>query len=139
MTKSQMPQTKRPQPKTKVVNLKDKLSSDDLAKIQEYQFDTTSTIPVDREWMILAEWLKIAGYQAYLDARNDARDENGNLIITTQEILTLIEATRKLEALDHYRNAEAAFIGAGSAQTKKPSAAFKSLTKNILNKIKVQE
>lgn len=121
----------------KARNLLDEASPESLAKIREHQSSTKGAYPVDNEWMILAEWLKIAGYQAYLDAKNDTRDENGNLKITMGEILTLIEANRKLERVAQYHQAEAAFIGAGSAQAKKPSAAFKSMTKNIIKEMRV--
>ena len=122
--------------KPKVKNLEDLVSPEDLAKIEEAS--TSGAIPVDNIWMIYAEWLEIAGYQAYLDARDDARDEKGNLIISYEEILTIIEARRKLKAIEHYRNSEASFIGSASAQAKKPSSAFKKLTKNIIKQTKVQ-
>lgn len=88
----------------------------------------------------MAAWLQIAGYQAYLDARDDARDSDGNLILTMQEIMTLIEATKKLKAIDQYKQAESAFIGAGSAQAgKKASTTFKAMTKNIIKQAKVED
>lgn len=120
-------------------NILDDISPESLAKIREHQSSTSGSYPVDSQWMILAEWLKIAGYQAYLDARNDARDSEGNLIIDMQEVLTLIAATRKLDAVDHYRNAEATLIGYGSARSRKPSSTFKKLTKDTINQMKVQE
>ncbi len=128
------------QAKPPIKNLLNELSSKDLDQIQAHQANTSGSLPVDNYWLIMAEWLRIAGYQAYLDARNDSRDNNGNLIVTMQEILTLIEANRKIEAHRQYKNAEAAFIGAGSAQAgKRASSTFKSLTKHIINQTKVQE
>ena len=127
------------QPK-KIVNLSDALDPKDLDKIREYQTSTDGGYPVDNEWLVLAEWLKFAGYQAYLDAKNDAVDENGNLIITMPEILTLLEANRKLEAINQYLMAESMMIGSGTAQSgKKASSFWKSMTRHILNKAKVQE
>lgn len=120
-----------------VKNLLDELSQQDLDKIQAHQASIAGGMPVDEEWLILAEWLKLAGWQAYLDAKNDATDKDGNLIVTMPEILTLLEASRKLQALDHYKNAHSSFIGAVSATQKKPSRVFKSLTKNILDRTKV--
>lgn len=128
---------KKSQPKP-VKNLADSISPKDLAKIEAHQTETDGAFPVDNEWMILAEWLHIAGYQAYLDAKNDAVDKNGNLILSMAEILTLIEATRKIEYVAQCRQAESSFIGAVSAQSKKPSNTFKSLMKIIINKTKVQ-
>ena len=127
-------QTKR----SKIVNLKEVLSPDDLAKLEELQTNTDGAYPVDNEWLIMAEWLSIAGYQAYLDARDDARDNDGKLLIPMEEILTLIAATRKLEAIKHYKNSEAVLIGSGSAQSKSPSNTFRTLTKEIINQAKVQ-
>lgn len=126
----------KPQKKNKVVNLADIASVDDLEKIEEYQPSTDGAFPVDNEWMILAEWLRIAGYQAYLDARDDVMVD-GQLIVTPEEIMTLIAANRKLDALRQYRDTEAAFIGAISAKQKKPSGTFKKLTKNIIKMMKV--
>lgn len=126
--------------KQKIVNLSDALDTKDLEQIRDYQANTDGAYPVDNEWLILAEWLKFAGYRAYLDAKNDARDENGNLIITLPEILTLLEANRKLEAVNQYLNAEAAMIGASTAKAGKRASSFwKSMTRHILNKAKVQE
>lgn len=125
--------------KSQVKNLLNEISPEDLEKIKTYQSSTKGAFPVDNEWLILAEWLKIAGYQAYLDAKNDAVDSEGNLILTMAEILTLIEATRKLNYVAQYRNAESSFIGAVSAQAKRPSSRFKSLTKKIINNTKVHE
>lgn len=123
--------------KSQVKNLLNEISPEDLEKIELYQSNTKGAFPVDNEWLILAEWLKIAGYQAYLDAKNDTVDSDGNLILTMAEILTLIEATRKLNYVAQYRNSESSFIGAVSAQAKRPSSTFKSLTKKIINKTKV--
>jgi len=131
---------KKPQPKKpQVKNLLDEISPEDIAKIEAYQAETDGAFPVDNEWMVLAEWLRIAGYQAYLDAKNDAVDNNGNPIVTLGEILTLIEASRKIEYVAQCRQAEASFIGAVSAQTKKPQSTFNSLIKNIVKKTKVHE
>lgn len=126
-----MVEKKQPQPQNKVVNLEDKISPEDLLKIQEHQADTEGAYPVDNEWLLLAEFAKAYGWQAYIAVKQDK--------VTMPEMLTLVEANRKLEALDHYRNAEAAFIGAGSSQTKKPSSTFKTLTKHIIKRTKVQE
>jgi hypothetical protein len=107
------------------------ISAEDLAKIHAHQTSTKGAFAVDNEWLLLAEFAKAFGWQAYLDAKEDK--------ITAPEMLTLIEANRKLEAIAHYRNAEAALIGAGSARAKKPSQVFKSLTKDIISKTKVQD
>lgn len=107
------------------------ISAEDLAKIQAHQASTQGAYTVDNEWLLLTEFAKAFGWQAYLDVKDDR--------ITGAEMLTLIEANRKLEAVAHYRNAEASLIGAGSAQAKKPSQVFKSLTKDIIKQTKAQE
>ena len=130
---------KQGKPLRKIVSLDEALDPRELEKIREYQSDTTGAYPVDQEWVILAEWLKLAGYQAYLDAKNDAKDDNGNLIITMPEILTLLEANRKIEAINQYLAAESVMIGAGTAWSgKQATTVWKSLTKHILKKAKVQ-
>lgn len=109
----------------------DNISAEDLKKIKAHQSTTSGSLAVDNEWMLLAEFAKAYGWQAYKDARDNK--------VSLAEMLTLIEAHRKLEALDHYRMAEAVLIGAGSARSKKPIATFKALVKEIIKKTKVQE
>jgi hypothetical protein len=115
------------------------ISAEDLEKIKAHQASTSGAMPVDNEWMLLAEFAKAFGWQAYLDAKNDARDDNGNLIVNATEMLTLIEANRKLEAIQHFKDAQSVLIGSGSSQSKNPSNTFKSLTKDIIKQTKVQE
>lgn len=106
------------------------ISADDLAKIKAHQASTSGAYPVDKEWLLLAEFAKAYGWQAYQDARQDK--------IMMTEMLTLIEASRKLEYIAQFRIAEAVLAGAATAQTGK-SQTFKSLTKEMINKMKVQE
>ena len=117
----------------------DEISAEDLAKIKAHQASTKGAMPVDQEWLLLAEFAKAYGWQAYLDVKNDKRDPNGNLLITGAEFLTLIEANRKLDAIQLFRDSQASLIGSGSAQSKSPSSTFKSLTKNIINQTKVEQ
>lgn len=91
------------------------------------QFNKSSTV-VDDEWMLLAEFGKAYGWEAYQAAKNDE--------VSLQEMMILIEANRRLEYKDQYRMSQAAFAGAGSAQSKKPSSTFRALTKNLLKKSK---
>jgi hypothetical protein len=135
---------KKKQPK-KIKNLLDELSPEDLEKIN--QPSTKGAQPVDQEWMLLTEFLEIAGWQAYLDAKNDARfdpetgkrSKDGVLIVSGAEMLTIIESHRRLEARKLYDYATASFIGAMSAQSKKPGQTFKSLTKDIIKQTKADE
>lgn len=80
--------------------------------------------------MLLAEFAKAFGWEAY----KDARDDN----ISSLEMMTLIEANRKLEAQDYYRLASSSYFGAISATQKKPGAAFTKMTKHITKQMKVQ-
>lgn len=104
----------------------DNIPAEDLAKIQAYQAKTSGAYKVDDEWLILAEFAKAYGWQAYLDVRADK--------ISLAEMMTLIEAHRKLKYLDTFMDAKAAFIGAGSVRTKSPSKTFDSLTKDIIKR-----
>lgn len=109
----------------------DSISDEDLERIKKHQASTRGSFPVDQEWMLLAEFAKAYGWEAYRAARDDA--------ITSAEMLTLIEANRKLNAIDLYNRSLAAFIGAGSANSKKPSQTFTSMTRNIIKQTKVEK
>lgn len=122
-----------------VTNLLDKASLEDLKKIKAHQASTKGAYPVDSEWLLLAEFAKAYGWQAYQDAKNDTRDEDGNLIVTREEFLTLIEANRKLEARQMFQDAQTSFVGAVSAQTRKPTSTFKKLVRDIIKLTKADE
>lgn len=107
------------------------VSEEDLEKVKAYQASTSGAAKVDQEWLLLAEFAKAFGWQAYLAVKNDE--------IRADEMLTLIEANRKLEAKKVFEDMQSSFVGAVSAQTKKPGSTFKSLTKNIIRQTKVDE
>lgn len=109
----------------------DNISAEDLAKIKGHQAKTNGAYPVDNEWLLLAEFAMTFGWEAYLTAKQDG--------IKMAEMLTLIEASRKIKAVTFYQNAQASFIGSGSAQSKKPGDTFKRLTKDIVKQTKVKE
>lgn len=98
----------------------DNISVEDLAKIEA---KVGKSVKVDIEDLLLAEFGMKFGWEAYKDARDDK--------IKSNEMITLLTASRKIDALNLYNNAQAAFIGAGSAQSKKPSQTFDSMTKKI--------
>ena len=112
----------------------DDISAEDLAKIQSHQASTQGAYPVDEEWLLLAEFAITFGWQAYLDVKHDKREN-----VTGAEMLTLLEASRKLKSGNLYDMATASFIGAGSAQSKKPGQTFQSMTKNIIKQTKVDK
>lgn len=109
----------------------DDITPEELEKVKAHQASTKGHQPVDNEWLLLTEFAMTFGWQAYLEARDD--------VLPLSEMLTLIEASRKIKATQHYQNAQAVLIGAGSAQSKKPSKTFNSLTKDIIKQTKVNE
>jgi len=119
----------------KQLSLKE-ISDQELEKVERAKASTEGHLKIDNEWLLLTEFALKFGWQAYLDAKNDIRDNNGNLIVDLTEMLTLLEASRKLDSLEFYRKAQASFIGAGSAKTRRPGNTFKQLTSKILKSAK---
>lgn len=115
----------------KTRNLLDEISPEDLQKIRDHKASTKGAFPVDVEWMLLAEFAKAYGWAAYMAAKNDE--------IIAAEMLTLIEANRKLEARQTFLDMQSAFVGAVSATQKKPTNIFKRLTKDIIKQTKVED
>lgn len=110
----------------------DSISSEDLAKIEAHQAKTDGAYKVDQEWLLIAEFAKaFGGWRAYLAVKNDE--------ISIAEMLTLIEANRRLLQVETFSNAHSSFIGSVSAQSKKPANTFKSLTKDIIKKTKADK
>ena len=109
----------------------DSISAEELAKIEAHHASTKGSDPVDEEWLLITEFAMTFGWQAYLDTKADK--------IKGAEMRTLIAASRKLKAGKLYDQATASFIGAVSAQSKKPGQTFKSLTKDIINQTKADE
>lgn len=106
----------------------DNISREELAKIQAHQARTSGAFKVDDEWLLLTEFAKAFGWQAYLDVKADKID--------TAEMMTLIEANRRLEYMQMFRDAQASFVGCGSAQSKSPAKTFRSLTDSIIKKVR---
>lgn len=118
-------------PKKPTRNLLDEVSAEDLEKVRAHKASTKGSYPVDVEWLLLAEFAKAYGWEAYRAARNDE--------IQLEEMLTLIEANRKLEARMAFQDMQSAFVGAVSAQTKKPVNTFRALTQQIIKQTKVDD
>ena len=110
------------------------ISDADLAKVKAHQASTEGAFPVDQEWLLLAEFAKAYGWQAYLDVKHDNIKN-----VTFPEMLTLIEANRKLEAGELLRTLRAVFSGVLATKAKKPVQAFKKLAEDIIKRTKVQE
>lgn len=124
------PQSPADDPKKRQAAL-DAITAEELEKVKAHQASTKGAFPVDQEWLLLAEFAMKFGWEAYQAARTDQID--------IQEMLTLIEASRKLEWAQLYNDSRAALIGAGSANSKKPSQTFTALTSDIINHTKVDE
>jgi len=84
---------------------------------------------VEPEDIIEAEFLMKFGWSAYWDLHPE---KNRTLGITGNEMTRLLMAGRKIDAQKMYRDAQTAFIGSASAQSKKPSQTFNSATRKIV-------
>ena len=106
----------------------DNISAEDLAKIQKVQGKKIKVYPED---LLEAEFVRAFGWASYWDIQNDK--------ITSEKMARMIAANRKLELKELYLNAQASFIGAGSARSKKPSQTFKSMTQKLLKEIEADK
>lgn len=97
--------------------------------IEKLEALESAQVVVDPEWMLLAEFALLYGWEAYMAAKHDKIDGS--------EMTTLIAAGRKLKAKEKYDMAHAVYIGAGSVQSKKSGEVFKQLTREIIKEIKV--
>lgn len=105
----------------------DNISPADLAKIQTKT--KSNGYKVEVEDIIEAEFLMKFGWEAYWDLHPEKDRTNG---IDGNEMVRLITAGRKIDAQNMYKDSQASFIGSASAQSKKPSSTFTSLTRKIL-------
>lgn len=105
------------------------VSAEDLSKIQAHQAQTSNAYPVDDEWLLLAEFAKAFGWHAYLDVKADKVD--------VAEMMTLIEANRKLEYKRLFMDAQAVLSGSTATHSKSPAKTFKSLMENVIKHTKV--
>lgn len=93
---------------------------------QKIESKTSESLKVDPEWMLLAEFGLMYGWQALLDAKEDR--------ITGAEMMLLITAGRKVQSGYQYDQTLASFIGAVAAGSKNPGSQFGKLTKQMLKK-----
>lgn len=93
---------------------------------QKIEAKTSESIKVDPEWMLLAEFGLMYGWQALLDAKQDR--------ITGAEMMSLLMAGRKVQAGYQYDMTLASFIGSIAAKAKNPGSQFGKLTKQMLKK-----
>lgn len=98
----------------------DSVSVEDLAKVQSKKLKGVS---IDSEDLLEAEFATKFGWLAYRDYKQDN--------VSTKEMMKLIVASRKLDALKQYRMALAVFIGSGAAQSSSPGPTFESLSRKL--------
>lgn len=99
------------------------LSQDELKKVAAARAKREPT-KVDENWLFIAEfgfYYGWGGIQAIL-----------NNEITMNVANTLLTGARKVWSGQLYDHTTAAFIGSSSAQSKKPSQAFKKATRDIV-------
>lgn len=104
--------------------MKLEISEADLAKIQRRKAIADKG-KVSQSWLFLAEFGYYFGWEGIQAIRND-KD------FTMDEAVMLVRGARKVWASKVYDSATASFIGAASAQAKKPVQAFKKATADIV-------
>ena len=109
----------------------DDITPEELERVKAHQAKTQSAFKVDDYWLIATEFAKVFGWLAYKDFKEDK--------IELEEMMTLIEANRRLEAREAFVQAQSVFIGILSANSKKPSQTFSKLTKGLLKQAEVNE
>lgn len=106
----------------------DNISPEDLAKIQAAK---AKTIKIEIEDLLEAEFALKFGWEAYRDHEADR--------ISTKRMMKLLVASRKLDSLQQYRNAQAVLVGAGSAKSENPSKTFAAMTSELLRSAEADE
>lgn len=103
----------------------------DVEHLKKIEAIESSGTPVDSEWMLLAEFALLYGWEAY----KDARDDN----ISGVEMITLITAGRKLQTMDRFNAAKDTFIAMLAVGAKEPGKSFQKLTKDMIKEMKVDD
>ena len=112
-----------------------KLTPQELEVVNKLK-EKSADKPVEIEDIIEAEFLMKFGFEAYW-AMYPHKDRSKG--ISGKEMSRILLASRKIDMQRLYDNAQASFIGAGSAQAKKPSNAFKSMTSKIIKNMKADK
>lgn len=108
------------------------ITPEELAIVERLKGKSQKT-NVYTEDLIEVEFLMKFGFEAYWAIYPNKDRSKG---ITGREMTRLLVASRKLDIKNMYDAAQAAFIGAGSARSKKPSQTFKSMTKKLITLMK---
>lgn len=108
-----------------------KLSQEDIDKVARLKAKHENKVDVEPEHLFMAEFGKHFGWQGYLALRNNE--------IALEEALWLIEAARIVDTRAEFAYTKAAFIGAGSANSKRPVVTFKNSTKDLLKRMEIKD
>lgn len=107
------------------------ISPEDLEKVRlRRQKADSQKIKVSPEWRMIAEF----GYYFGWEAVKDVRDKTSGL--TGEEMRVLLEGAKRVWAEKEYEMAQVMFIATASANSKKPVAKFRELTKDIIKRSK---
>lgn len=109
----------------------DNISPEELAKVKAHQARNKSSVAIDDHWLVIAEFTRAFGWGAYQDFKADN--------ISLDEMMTLVEANRRLEYAEMFRFTQACFVGSVSAQAKSPTSTFTKLVATIIKKSKADK
>lgn len=112
------------------MNKRLELSPEDLAKVQRARA-RDNKIKISSTWLYLAEFGYYFGWQGVQAIRNNE--------LTIEEADMLLVGARKIWRGHTYDNASAVFIGAGSANSKKPKQTFVKATRELLKSTKADK
>lgn len=107
------------------------ISQADLAKIEKRKAKEDKA-KISQSWLFLAEFGYYFGWGGVQAIRNDKS-------FTMEEAEMLIKGARKVWSSKVYDYASASFIGAASANAKKPSQVFKKATADLVKNAKADK
>lgn len=108
----------------------DNISPEDLKKIEGLT-SKGNYYKVDESWLILAEFAMAFGWEAYMAVKEDR--------IQSDEMYTLLEASRKINDRNLHDQAQIMFMSIISAKSKRPGTTFKKMSKSLKNNMKADE
>lgn len=99
-----------------------------MLKVQRARAKSELKTKVNDTWLFIAEFGTYYGWDGVKAIRNNE--------ISMEEVEVLMMGARKVWNGKLYDHMTAAFVGAGSAQSKKPSKTFNTATKDLLRQTK---
>lgn len=118
----------------RVANKPPQFTAEELEKVRRLKGEHTGG-KVPFEDVLEAEFLTKFGFEAYWAIWPEKDRSRG---IGIDEMMRLLQASKKVDAHSVYNASQASFIGSVSAQAKKPSNAFKTATKGIIKEMKAE-